>query len=136
VTTIADVRTQMATAAVVADGLQRCHPYLLDKIVPPCAEITTLPRDPRMVLSKAKAPYRFVITVYVDRTSERAGQELLDTFAEPTGATSLTEAIEAEANWGTVDVDYVTVTDISGISEVELAGSKYLIERFIVEVCW
>lgn len=135
-TSIADVRGAIAGAALTVTGLERCDGYILDKIVPPHGQLTTLPRDPRFVFGSTKTVYRFALTIYVQRTSEEAAQALLDGFAEPSGATSITAAIEDETNWGSVDIDYVSVVEISGIGESSVAESKYLIETFTVEVCW
>jgi len=127
----------MADIATTVTGLVGGFPYLADTLVNlPAAHIARPAFDPRMVMSKAKATYQFQFIVYAPRSLDKQTQVLLDTFCEPTGATSVTAAIEDEDNWGTVTVDYASVTNIGTVQPTEVAGVPYFVVVFDVEVCW
>ncbi len=137
-TTIADVREQMALIARTnVEGLNGGFAYLADALVNlPAAHIARPAYDPRLVFSEVKQQYQFQWVVYVPRTLDQQGQKLLDEFAEPSGTTSIVEALQTSDNWGSVTVDYASVTNVSATQETEIAGVPYFVLVVDVEVVW
>lgn len=137
-TTIADVRGQMATIlGSNVTGMHGGFAYLADTLVNlPAAHVARPGYDPRLVFGGTKQAYKFQVFVYAPRTLDRQVQILLDTFAEPSGATSVTAALQNDANWGSVTVHYAEVTFIGPIKETEIAGVPYFVVAFDVEVVW
>jgi hypothetical protein len=131
-TTVTDVRQALADAITNATGL-RSAPLAQDTMVAPIAVVTRQAFDPRMILSNVKSTYAFTVTVFVDRTNERAAQTLLDQYCELTGELSVVAAITDGDNW-TVDVDYAQVTQIGEVQAVAIAESQYLAVALDVEV--
>jgi hypothetical protein len=130
--TVAQVRDELADVITTGAGL-RAAALVQDTMVAPIAVVTRRPFDPRMIFSQAKAAYQFTVTIYVDRTDERAAQRALDTYCELSGTGSVTAAIQNGANWS-VTVDYAQVTQIGEVQAVIIGESNYLAVPLDVEV--
>lgn len=136
-TTIAQVREQMATICQGVSGINGSSAYLADAVAnTPGVHISRQAFDPRLVMSKARAGYPFQLVVYGSRLLDKQSQQLLESFCEPSGTTSITAAIEDGTKWGTVDVNYASVTNIGAIQESAVAGVTYFVVVFDVEVVW
>ena len=131
-TTIAQVRDALADV-VSATGLPALA-YLSDTVNTPCAHVYPKAMDPRLVFSQAKAEYPFGVIVYTNRTEPHEAQTMLDLCRELTGAQSILQAVQGE--WTVGVVDYCTVTRISEVETVEVAGVSYLIVEFDLEIVW
>ena len=125
-------RTDLADVITTGTGL-RAAPLVQDTMVAPIAVVSRRPFDPRMVLSQAKAAYQFTVTIYADRTDERAAQRKLDAYCELSGATSVLAAIQNGSLW-TKTVDYAQVTQIGDVQAVIIGESNYLAVELQVEV--
>ena len=130
-TTIADVRQGLADAAAVC-GIPT-YAYEADVITVPSLYVSRLEYDPRFVFSQAKAPLRFLIIGYFNRTPTETSLRLIDTLSEYTGDGSLTAAVQSSSNWGPT-VDYASVTSVGRAEVVQIAGIEYLSVTFEVEV--
>ena len=130
--TVQEVRSALADA-VGTTGL-RSAPMWQDTFTAPIAIITRREFDPRLVFTANKAVYEFTVTIYADRTNERAAQVLLDDYCEVTGSGSIVAAIQDEDNWSSVEIDYVQVTRVGEVSGVSQGESNYLIVPIDVEV--
>ena len=130
--TVAQVRDELADVITTGAGL-RATPLVQDTLIAPIAVVSRRPFDPRMVLQQAKAAYQFTVTIYVDRTDERAAQRALDTYCELSGTGSVIAAIQTGSNWS-VTVDYAQVTQIGDVVPVVAGESNYLIVQLDVEV--
>jgi hypothetical protein len=134
--TIADVRAGLADA-VLASGLERCQPYLLDLVNPPEAHIGKGPMDPNFVFTNAKSAYAFRITLFMPRAPAEASQAAIDEYCEVNGERSIRAAIANGANWPDNLVDYAKVTQISEVFVSDRSdGSQYLAVNIDVEVVW
>jgi hypothetical protein len=69
--------------------------------------------------------YRFSVVFYVSRTSESDGQDRLDDYLEPAGATSTKAAVEADVTLGG-KVDSVYVESVGEYGPVEANGVLYI----------
>lgn len=130
--TVAEVRDELADVITTGAGL-RATALVQDTLVAPIAVVSRRPFDPRMVLQQHKAAYQFTVTIYVDRTDERAAQRALDTYCEVSGANSVIAAIQNGSNWS-VTVDYAQVTQVGDVQPVIVGESNYLIVPLDVEV--
>ena len=130
--TVQDVRSALADAIAVT-GL-RSAPMWQDTFTAPIAIITRREFDPRLVFTSSRAAYEFTVTIYADRTNERTAQILLDDYCELSGATSVVAAIQDDANWSSVDIDYVQVIRIGEVTASSQGESNYLAVPLDVEV--
>lgn len=130
--TVTEVRDDLAAVITAGTGL-RAAPLVQDVMVAPIAIVSRRPFDPRMVLQQAKAAYQFTVTIYADRTDERAAQRKLDAYCELSGATSVLAAIQDGTLWSE-DVDYAQVTQIGDVQAVIIGESNYLAVEMAVEV--
>lgn len=130
--TVTEVRDDLAAVITAGTGL-RAAPLVQDVMVAPIAIVSRRPFDPRMVLQQAKAAYQFTVTIYADRTDERAAQRKLDAYCELSGSTSVLAAIQDGSLWSE-DVDYAQVTQIGDVQAVIIGESNYLAVEMAVEV--
>lgn len=130
--TVTEVRDDLAAVITAGTGL-RAAPLVQDAMVAPIAVVSRRPFDPRMVLQQAKAAYQFTVTIYADRTDERAAQRKLDAYCELSGSTSVLAAIQNGSLWSE-DVDYAQVTQIGDVQAVIIGESNYLAVEMAVEV--
>lgn len=130
--TVTEVRDDLAAVITAGTGL-RAAALVQDIMVAPIAVVSRRPFDPRMVLQQAKAAYQFTVTIYADRTDERAAQRKLDAYCELSGSTSVLAAIQDGSLWSE-DVDYAQVTQIGDVQAVIIGESNYLAVEMAVEV--
>ena len=94
--------------------------------------------DYDLVMGRGADIWNYRLVAYVSRTSERAGQILLDELRAPSGDGSLKTVIEADEALAAV-VDYARVIQASEVREVNLGSDtnplRYLLIEFTVEVC-
>jgi hypothetical protein len=138
VTTIADVRSNLATIAASITGWSGSL-YVSDKTTHGVIVVSRPAFDPRMVLGQSKASHLFTMTAHANRANPEAAEQLLDTLAELSGDTSLLAAVQTSANW-TVDVDYAQVVSI-GENRPLVYGTEPNIREYIgcsyeIEVVW
>lgn len=132
--TIAAVRSALSDAVGAITGLS-ASPYMVDNVNPPHAVVLQGGFDPRMVLSQTKAPREFTVRLFASRVAEVAGQKLLDTFCELSGATSVIAAIQGDSSLnGGATADYAEVQEVSALQVVTVGGIDYLAVDFTVEV--
>ena len=130
--TVLEVREALAGAITDGTGL-RSASLIQDQMVAPIAVVARREFDPRFVFSQAKATYEFTVSIYADRTNERAAQEALDGFCELSGTGSVIAAIQDSTLW-TVSVDYAQVVLVSEVQATAIAESQFLVVRLDVEV--
>lgn len=74
-----------------------------------------------------------VVKVYVPRTSEAKGQDLLDALVEPSGATSMKVAIESNAALRAI-CGAVGVVGAGPVMETKVGDVSYLTVEFAVQI--
>lgn len=120
--------------AVKVTGLP-CSAYPMTVINAPCAQVAWQPFDPRLVMSKAKTAYEFIVGVFFPSAIDANAAKQLHSYIDPASEKSVTRAIEDGGNWDAT-VDYASVTLVGALSWVEIAGAQYAFVPFTVEVCW
>lgn len=132
--TIAQVRQALSDAVDSISGL-RAVPYMPDNLNPPQAVVWDTGVDYDLVLGRGADEWNFTVNVYVSRTAELAGQKLLDTLREPSGATSLKTVVEADSGLAAL-VDYARVRSASPIVIATVNDTPYLSVEFTVEIVY
>lgn len=128
-TTIAEVRSQLAT---IVDGITdwRGEAYIGEQVNPPVVKVSRPAYDPRFVHSGARAAYTFRLVAYYKRAAGDLGEAQLDALAP-----LLIDEVQDGTNWGAVDVDYASVTQVGEVAVVEwLDSAQYFALPFDVEV--
>lgn len=130
--TFNELRQGLATRLATISGL-RVSATIPDQPNPPQAVIF-----PNRVLydttfRRGEDEYEFVILVILGRVSERTAQTSLDAYCNPSGATSVKQAVEAEATLGGKAFD-CRVTEMRGQSSLTIGDVTYLTAEFMVTV--
>lgn len=128
---LADTRTDIATAIEAGCDDWRCVDYIPDQINPPVIIVDFTVGGPLTFGATGDVPheYGFTAKAFVNRDSERAGQLKLDKLRDPTDATSLWQVLE-DSDVG----DYARVTSASDTLLSDVAGASYLLINFEIEV--
>lgn len=130
--TFNELRQGLATRLATISGL-RVSATIPDQPNPPQAVIF-----PNRVLydttfRRGGDEYEFVILIILGRVSERTAQASLDAYCNPNGATSVKQAVEAEATLGGKAFD-CRVTEMRGQSSLTIGDVTYLTAEFMVTV--
>lgn len=130
--TFNELRQGLATRLATITGL-RVSATIPDQPNPPQAIIF-----PNRVLydntfRRGGDEYEFVILIILGRVSERTAQASLDAYCNPSGATSVKQAVEAEATLGGKAFD-CRVTEMRGQSSLTIGDVTYLTAEFMVTV--
>ena len=120
-------------AAVGTITTIRVYDYQPDQINPPLAIIGLNQVAYHRAFGGGDAVHQYLVTVVVNRPSERTGQAALDGFSSYDGATSIRAAIEADPTLGGV-VDAVIVERAENVQYMTLGDTTYLTVDFVVTV--
>lgn len=134
-TDVNDACAALAQALLQVEGIAHVKPYPDDSFNPPEAQIWDRDLDPRLTLGGS--PSRvvpFTVGVYVKRTDPRTAIYQLREFKAQTGTTSVVAVLEDDTNWPT-GTQYVEVTNISQIKQIESGAAVYLSLEFDIDVC-
>ena len=77
--------------------------------------------------------YEFVVLVILGRVSERTAQASLDAYCNPSGASSVKQAIQADTTLGGKAMD-CRVTEMRGQSSLTIGDVTYLTAEFMVTI--
>lgn len=130
--TIAQLRDGLAGRLATITGL-RASAVVPEQINPPVAVVSLDRIEYDSTLARGADRFIFTVTVLVSRPAERSGQAAIDAYAASSGATSVKEAIEAEATLGGVAMD-CHVTQMRGVSPVSIGDQTYLSAEFEITV--
>lgn len=130
--TFNELRQGLATRLATIQGL-RVSATIPDQPNPPQAVVF-----PNRVLydisyGRGADEYEFVILVILGRVSERTAQASLDAYCNPSGATSVKQAIQGDTTLGGKAMD-CRVTEMRGQSSLTLGDVTYLTAEFMVTV--
>lgn len=128
------VREALADAVKGIVKIGACDSWFPANINPPQGVVLDGPVDYDLVLGGGLDETMFSVQVYVNRTSDRAAQQLLNEVKAPSGAASVKAALEADAVKTAADVDYVVVRRGSEPKVASIGGGEYLFVEFDVEV--
>lgn len=132
--TIDEVCTSAAAAINTIAGL-RAKAWADAQINEPEVHIFTRDFDPRLVFRSDKKLMPFTARLFVKGIHDRAAQQALRTFLEPTSVLDTIETISSWSGAGAA-VDYAEVTMVSGLAQMELAGTVRWFVDFEFDVCF
>lgn len=136
-TTVADIRTELALIATYCDGDWRGSAYVGDQINGPTCKVSAAAFDPRFVFGGAKRRQTFRCTFYTPRVDTMRAEEALDLLADPTGTASFIAQVQDGDNWSiTVDSAQVVLVGEVAATQFGTDVAEYLARSFDVEVVW
>lgn len=130
--TINAIRTALAANLATISGL-RTAADIPDNPNPPVAIVQLQSINYDGAFGKGLSTYNFTVSVVVGRADERGAQRLLDTYCEPSGATSIKAAIESNKTLNNSAFD-VRCSELVNIGAVLLGEATYLSADFVVTV--
>jgi hypothetical protein len=130
--TVSEISAALKTALSDIPGL-RVFDYQPDQLNPPVAIVNLNQLTFHRAFGGGDAVHQYLITVVVNRPSERSGQASLDGYMSYDSASSVRAAIEADKTLGGV-VDDATVERAENVQYVLLGDTTYLTADFVVTV--
>jgi len=130
--TISAIRTGIASNLATISGL-RTAATMPDQPNPPIAIVMPQSVSFDTAYGRGLDTYEFVVLTIVGRVDERTAQNLLDSYCNPTGATSIKTAIESDRTLGG-EVQDLRVTEMRNYSSVPVGEITYLAAEFVVTV--
>lgn len=135
-TTIAEVREDMATVLRNLEGWSVASGYIGDMVNTYSLKIGRPAFDPRMVFQQAKAVHQFTVAAYAPRATPEVSEAALDALCELSGSGSLIATVQNGAHW-TASIDYAVVTNCGEVQVITwIDGVDYLAVQFTIEVCF
>lgn len=130
--TFNELRQGIATRLATIQGL-RVSATIPDQPNPPQAVV--FPNRVLYDLSYGRGAdeYEFVVLVILGRVSERTAQASLDAYCNPSGPSSVKQAIQADTTLGGKAMD-CRVTEMRGQASLTLGDVTYLTAEFMITV--
>jgi hypothetical protein len=128
--TIANIRSGIATNLRTVSGL-RVFEEIPDQVSPPAAIVQLNNIEYHQAFSGGLNIFRFTVRVIVGRAAERQAQRNLDTYAEPTGASSVKSAIESNRTLSGACQDLI-VESMPNIGSITVNENEYLAGEWTV----
>ena len=129
---ISEVREELADVLDDIPGL-RAKPNVPDQVNPPLAYVDTVSLNYRYDLSPSGMFATLAVVLLVSSADSKRGQDALDEYLSSEGDRSIYQKVSANTDLnGTCDWAQVSTADEVGLYEV--AGSKYVGARLLVEV--
>lgn len=132
-TSIATMRAALADALEALDGWN-VDPYFVDSVTTPHLVVGAVGMSYDITFGRGADELTVTVTAYVSRTVEDAQQALLDELLEPSGPSSLKEAVEQQAVYDAAGVHYFRVRTATPVDEKQVGALPYLAVDFDVEV--
>jgi len=130
--TLSAMRTALAANLASISGL-RTAATMPDQPNPPIAIVMPTSVSYDTAMGRGLDTYEFTVLVIVGRVDERTAQNLLDSYCNPTGATSIKTAIESDRTLGGQAND-LRVTEMRNYSSLPVGEITYLAAEFVVTV--
>lgn len=133
-TALTNIRRALKTALSAIDGLE-VHAFHVGSITPPAVVIMPAPGD-FFDYSTAFGPTHdldIIIGLFVEAGDEESASDQVDGFADPTSATSVWAAVQADPTLGGA-VDSAAVLTARDYGQYDYAGTAYYGCQFIVSV--
>jgi hypothetical protein len=129
------LRAGLATRLATISGLN-AHADVPDSVTPPAATVRPAPEtfiqwDTSM--SRGSDDCTFVVTLFVSRASDTAGQSALDEYLAGSGAKSIKTAIEGDATLAGI-AHWLQVTEARNYGPFAYGGENFFGCEFVVVV--
>jgi hypothetical protein len=125
---LTELREGIAENLSTIPGL-RVSSFIPDNFNPPIAIISPQNIEYHKAFHNGFNTYVFVVSVFVARVSERAGQANLDAYCASTGSSSIKSAIESDRTLSGRCFDLV-VSDMRNYGSVIIGDNTYLTAEF------
>lgn len=129
---ISALRAGLGTRLQTITGL-RASNYAPDRISVPAYAIELASLDYDKTFGRRMHEVPFTVRVYTSRADDKAGQDRLDAFIDPTGALSIKGAIEGDTTLGGV-AETCRVVSLDNYGVYEVGGTAYFGAEFSVFV--
>lgn len=129
---LADLRTGIAQNLAAITGL-RTSAFVPDDPKPPVAIVMPDNITFDKAFGRGLDEYRFTVLVIVGKVSDRASQSRLDGYCNPTGASSIKTALEADTTLGGRCAD-LRVTEMRNYQSLTVGDTTYLAAEFVVQL--
>jgi hypothetical protein len=129
---ISDIRAALQTAIATVPGLQ-AEKYVRDVANVPVAMVGGPDTEYDKTFGRGHDDHTIPIMVFASRASDVDGQDQLDSYLDPFGASSIKAAIEADSTLGGV-VDDLRVERSTDYGAHEVNGITYLGAVLMVHV--
>lgn len=130
--TFNELREGLATRLATISGL-RVSATIPDQPNPPQAVIFPNRVVYDNTFGRGLDEYEFVVLIILGRVSERTAQTSLDAYCNPTGASSVKTAIQADSTLGGKAQD-CRVTEMRSQSSLTVGDVTYLTAEFMVTI--
>ena len=130
--TMTNLRSGLANRLATISGL-RTSATLPDQPTPPQAVVYPDRVTYDTAFGRGSDEYTFIVLVIVGRIAERSAQTSLDSYCNPSGATSIKAAIEGDPTLGGNALD-CRVTEMRGQGSLAIGDVSYLTAEFVVSV--
>jgi hypothetical protein len=128
---ITDIRAGIETNLETISGL-RGYSEIPENPQVPAAVVTLDSIEYHQAFKNGLVQFNFTVTVIVGRFNARASQQVLNEFADNSGAKSIRAAIESDRTLGGTVFDCV-VQSMGGVNNIDLNdGNNYLATDFVV----
>jgi hypothetical protein len=130
--TVSTIRDGLKTRLATISGL-RAHDTIPDNPSPPFAVVVPGSITFDSAFARGLDEYEFSVLVVVSRVSERVGQDLLDGYCNPSGATSIKAAIEGDRTLAGAATD-LRVTQMRNYQALTIGEVQYLAAEFVIQL--
>jgi hypothetical protein len=130
--TFSGLRTALAAQLATIRGL-RTAATVPDNPAPPVAVIVPVNVEYDTSFGRGTDTYTFSVLLIVGRMSERAAQTTLDAYINPTGATSIKAAINADPTLGGA-CQSARVTNMVNYGSLIVGDTEYLSADFQITI--
>ena len=130
--TVTQLRSGLNTRLKTISGTH-CYPYEPDNPMTPALIVASYTADYDLVMGDG-TNYEFEILVILGRQVDRSFQEQIDSYLQPSGSTSIKQAVEGDPTLGGV-ASYAAVRNVSSaLTSMDFAGVTYAVATVRVEV--
>lgn len=129
---VAQIRQGIANNLASIPNL-RTSAFVPDNPTPPIAIVVPDRVDFDLAYQRGGDTYTFRVLVIAQRASERSAQSTLDSFCDPTGASSVKQAIESDPTLAGA-ASSLRVTELTDYGPLSVGEVQYLAATFTVTV--
>lgn len=127
-----NIRTGLAARLATISGL-RTYAYMPDNPVPPCAVTMPLSVSYDTAMNRGLDEIEWEVLVMVVRSDEETAQKALDAYCDPTSASAVKTAVEADPTLGGA-VTQAIVTDLTSYQTLAVGEQQYLAATFRISI--
>jgi hypothetical protein len=135
VASLTALRAGIATRLATIAGL-RAHEDVPDVVTPPAVTVRPAPETFitfDTTFARGSDDFTFIVTLFVSRSSDRAGQAALDAYLAGSGAQSIKAAIEGDETLGGI-ANWCHVAEARNYGPFAYGGEQFFGCEFLISV--